>query len=135
MILVNGFILNFSMGGIFSKIHAAFLLIRTFFTHSKAHTDPVKVDDYLYEISFRTFDFDCLSSIADHIFRKKGGETSASCSAVRKDTLLGRNFDWAYDETLEETVCHSVHTSIYDIRDKVLVISTQESGRSHTRSL
>ena len=35
-------------------------------------------------------------------------------------------------ETLEETVCHSVHTSIYDIRNKVLVISTQESGRDHT---
>ena len=89
------------MGTFFHGICAAFLLIRTFFTRSKAHANPVKVDDYLYEISFSTFDFDCLSSIADHIFRKKGDKPSASCSAVRKDALFGRNFDWAYDRMPE----------------------------------
>ena len=89
------------MGRFFSVIHAVFLLIRTFFTRSKAHANPVKVDDYLYDISFKAFDFDCLSPIADHIFRKNGGEPSASCSAVRKDALFGRNFDWAYDRMPE----------------------------------
>ena len=83
------------------RISTAFLLILTFSACSTVHTDPVKVDDYLYEISYSAFDLDGLSSIADFIFRKKGDEPSASCSAVRKDTLLGRNFDWAYDKMPE----------------------------------
>ena len=89
------------MDRIFFRIYAAFLLIFTFASCSTVHTDPVKVDDYLYEISYSDFDFDDLSSIADRIFLKKGNKPSASCSAVRKDTLFGRNFDWAYDEMPE----------------------------------
>ena len=89
------------MDRIVFRIPSAFLLVLTFAACSTVHTDPVKVDDYLYEISYSDFDLDDLSSIADHIFRKKGNEPSASCSAVRKDTLFGRNFDWAYDEMPE----------------------------------
>ena len=89
------------MDRIVFRIPSAFLLVLTFAACSTVHTDPVKVDDYLYEISYSDFDLDDLSSIADHIFRKKGNEPSASCSAVRKDTLFGRNFDWAYDKMPE----------------------------------
>ena len=84
------------------RISTAFLLLFSFVAcSSSVHTDPVKVDDYLYEISFSDYDFDDLSSIADRIFLKKGNKPSASCSAVRKDTLFGRNFDWAYDKMPE----------------------------------
>ena len=51
---------------------------------------------------------------------------------IKADRFKNRSRD---AETLEETVCHSVHTSIYDIRNKVLIISTQESGRGHTLPL
>ena len=84
------------------NITTAFLLIFCCVAcSSSVHTDPVKVDDYLYEISYSDYDFDELSSVADRIFRKKGKTPSAACSAVRKDTLFGRNFDWAYDKMPE----------------------------------
>ena len=89
------------MNRIIFRISASFILILSFAACSSVHTDPVKADDYLYDISFSAFDFDELSSVADRIFRKKGKEPSAACSAVRKDTLFGRNFDWAYDEMPE----------------------------------
>ena len=89
------------MNRIIFRISASFILILSFAACSSVHTDPVKADDYLYDISFSAFDFDELSSVADRIFRKKGKEPSAACSAVRKDTLFGRNFDWAYDKMPE----------------------------------
>lgn len=85
----------------FFRISAAFLLLLSLAACSAVHTKPVKADDYLYEISFSAYDFDELSSVADRIFRKKAKVPSAACSAVRKDTLFGRNFDWAYDKMPE----------------------------------
>ena len=65
------------------------------------YTKPSRVDDYLYEVSYEKYDFTRLSGLADFLFHNKGKVPSAACSAVRKDSLFGRNFDWFYDEMPE----------------------------------
>jgi len=78
------------------------LLLLLIFTVSSCGTPPelLKVDDYLYRVEFEDYDFDKLAKFADNFFygRKK---MPAACSAVRCDSLLGRNFDWTYDRMPE----------------------------------
>ena len=55
------------------------------------HTFPEKVGNYLYEISYDTYEY------ADGYEYMERYHYIPSCSAVRKDNFIGRNLDWYYD--------------------------------------
>lgn len=65
------------------------------------YTKPQKLEDYLHYVEFENYNFEKLSKAADMLFDKKKKMPGAACSAIRKDSLFGRNFDWFYDEMPE----------------------------------
>lgn len=65
------------------------------------YTKPAVISDYLYDITFQDYKFEKMSRTADRLFFNKGKVPAGACSAVAKDSLFGRNFDWFYDEMPE----------------------------------
>jgi len=61
-----------------------------------------KVDQYLYLVEYSDYDFEKLAKFADRLlYGKKKMPSAPACSAIRCDSLFGRNFDWYYDEMPE----------------------------------
>lgn len=56
-----------------------------------------KVKPYLYELTYRNFDYD----FANKYFTAKGDIPAGMCSSVRNENWYGRNFDWFYNEEAE----------------------------------
>lgn len=65
-----------------------------------------KLEDYFYEITYDT-DFDYAQG---EIYLSKYGQNFGGCSAARKSNLIGRNYDWYYDN-VSEFVVHSSRTN------------------------
>ncbi|MBR4698280.1 MAG: hypothetical protein IKP18_07575, partial [Candidatus Methanomethylophilaceae archaeon] len=55
-----------------------------------------KVDDLLYETTYRSYDYEA----AERYF-SANPPASGSCSAVSKGSLLGRNYDWAIGDKVD----------------------------------
>lgn len=53
-----------------------------------------KVQDYLYEITYNSLDWEYGKSF----MKKQYTDNSGGCSSVRKGNFYGRNYDWSYDE-------------------------------------
>jgi len=68
-----------------------------FATGCSVYSRPEKLEDYLHYIEYEKYDFDKLSKTANRLLDGKKKMPSAACSAVRRDSLFGRNFDWLYD--------------------------------------
>jgi len=66
------------------------------------YSKPKQLDNYLYSIEYSDYDLEKIVKFANHLFyRKIKLSSAAACSVVRSDSLLGRNFDWKYDEMPE----------------------------------
>lgn len=53
-----------------------------------------KVQDYLYEITYNSLDWE----YGKNFMEKQYTDNSGGCSSVRKGNFYGRNYDWSYDE-------------------------------------
>lgn len=83
-------------------------------TQINAYKNISKVEDYLYETEYEKLDY----NYAKEFFKSYYGQTAA-CSAVRKGSLYGRNYDWYYDDSCS----FIVKTSSTDERYSVIGIS------------
>lgn len=59
-------------------------------------TSLIKVEDYLYKISYDNLDYDFAEEYLNTHYFPIG-----ACSSVRKNNLYGRKYDWYYDYTPE----------------------------------
>lgn len=77
--------INFPSGGGASKKELDFL----------KNVSPItKVQDYLYEITYNSLDWE----YGKDYMEKQYTDNSGGCSSVRKGNFYGRNYDWSYDE-------------------------------------
>lgn len=74
-----------------------------------------KVDDLLYETTYRSYDYEA----AERYF-SANPPASGSCSAVSKGSLLGRNYDWAIGDKVDFVV----HTPARDGLHATLGVSS-----------
>jgi len=66
------------------------------------YSKPKQLDNYLYSIEYSDYNFEQLAKFANQLlYSNKKPSSTAACSAVRCDSLFGRNFDWSYDEMPE----------------------------------
>jgi len=77
------------------------LLSAIIITSCSVYTKPQKVDEYLYSIEYSKYDLEKMVRFTDFLFHGKNKLPGPACSAVRCDSLFGRNFDWSYDEMPE----------------------------------
>lgn len=63
-------------------------------SHKKACRSVVPIQDYLYEIHYDDIDY----NFGKYYLKDRYTDFGA-CSAVRKDNLFGRNYDWYYNHT------------------------------------
>ena len=64
------------------------------------HTTPVKVQDYLYELTCSGLDY----TKGQEFLNKYTTLAKVGCSGIRVGNFQGRNFDWNYDDTKEYVV-------------------------------
>lgn len=84
------------------KIPRLFLLLSaTIVTSCSVYTKPQAVDEYLYSIEYSKYDLEKIVRFSNFLFHGKNKLPGPACSAVRCDSLFGRNFDWKYDEMPE----------------------------------
>lgn len=93
-----------------------------------AYKSITKVEDYFYETEYNELDYEG----AIEFFKTYYGE-KASCSAVRKDNVYGRNYDWYYDDKcsfLVKTKKSDEHLSVIGMSGSVpsLTKSLVEAG-------
>lgn len=63
-----------------------------------------KHEDYLYEVNYSNLDYD---NAYEYFNSRKIPLNTGACSVLKKGNLIGRNFDWTYDEN----VSFIVHTA------------------------
>ena len=86
-----------------------------------------KVDELLYEVEYRSYDY----SAAERYFAANPPQ-GASCSAVSKGSLLGRNYDWAIGDKADFVVRTPARDGLHatlGVSSSLLPSSVVDSGK------
>ncbi|MCQ2562834.1 MAG: carcinine hydrolase/isopenicillin-N N-acyltransferase family protein [Alphaproteobacteria bacterium] len=81
-----------------------------------------KITDYLYEVYYDDYDYDYATKFNNEKYRV----TLGACSSVRNGSIIGRNYDWYYDENPE----FIIHTSAKNGRHASIGVATIVPGLS-----
>lgn len=67
-------------------------------TESKETSRPIKISDYLYEITCDNYESD-INEANSQLIKQFHNKSSGGCSTVQNGMICGRNYDWYYDDS------------------------------------
>lgn len=89
-----------TLGVVLFIVAIVVMLVNIFIEISLKKFGIEKITDYLYSINAAEYDYDFANKLIESGFLT----SSAGCSTVRSGNLMGRNFDWTYDDEVEYIV-------------------------------